>query len=424
MEAQKKLLAFQDTVRARKAQELARLRKAGGGGSGMDGMVAEAEARAAAYAEGAEASDAAAAEPRALDGNAAAGEQTRRAFYRHLKLVLEKADILLEVLDARDPLGCRAYAAEALALACDPPKRVVLVLNKIDLVPPEVVQKWLLHLRREFPTIAFKSSTQQQRSHLSAPGGGAVNKATESGEVVTGAGAAGADTLLQLIKNYSRSHELKSAVTVGVVGYPNVGKSSVINSLKRSKAVGVSSTPGFTRTLQEVSLDAKVTLIDCPGIIFDDGMGEGGSENNAGLLLRNCISVDNVEDPEGAVDGILGRCAPEKLMMLYGIGAFATTPDFLAAVAIKRGKVTKGGVPDRVNAARAVLQDWNGGKIPFFVLPPEDEGASAGAVAASVGAKGPGRARMTTDADVGSSAIVSSWTKVRAPSPLPPVTRV
>jgi ribosome biogenesis GTPase A len=57
------------------------------------------------------------------------------------------------------------------------------------------------------------------------------------------AGAAGADTLLQLIKNYARSHDIKRAVTVGVIGYPNVGKSSIINSLKRSKAVGVSATP-------------------------------------------------------------------------------------------------------------------------------------------------------------------------------------
>jgi len=210
-----------------------------------------------------------------------------------------------------------------MALSQSPPKRVVLVLNKIDLVPAPVVVQWLAHLRREFPTVAFKASTQQQRTHLSAPGGGAVNRATEAGEILTGSAAAGADSLLQLIKNYSRSHELKRAVTVGVVGYPNVGKSSLINSLKRSRAVSVSSTPGHTRVMQEVSLDAKVTLLDCPGIIFDDdldaaagGVGEAGgaaADGGAGLLLRNCISLAQVEDPEAAVDGILRRCAPEKV---------------------------------------------------------------------------------------------------------------
>lgn len=54
---------------------------------------------------------------------------------------------------------------------------------------------------------------------------------------------------MELIKNYSKTDGVKGAVTVGVIGYPNVGKSSVINSLKRSRACGVSSTPGFTKSL-------------------------------------------------------------------------------------------------------------------------------------------------------------------------------
>jgi len=129
-----------------------------------------------------------------------------------------------------------------------------------------------------------------------------------------------------------------------------VGKSSVINSLKRSKAVGVSPTPGFTRTLQEVSLDAKVTLIDCPGIIFDDGPGGaggafGGGDAGAGLLLRNCVSVGSIDDPEGAVDAILRRCIPAKLIALYGVSMYDSTADFLRQIAAKQGKLGKGGVP-------------------------------------------------------------------------------
>lgn len=66
-------------------------------------------------------------------------------------------------------------------------------------------------------------------------------------QMLSSSKAVGADNLLQLIKNYSKKEGLKQAVTVGLVGYPNVGKSSVINSLKRNKAVGVSSVPGYTR---------------------------------------------------------------------------------------------------------------------------------------------------------------------------------
>lgn len=192
----------------------ARKRKLGGDDA-LVGLAADAAARARAFGVSAEVGTDGV---RAVDAMARAGEITRRQFYRHVKALLEKADVLLEVLDARDPLSCRAPAVEALALSMEPPKRVVLVLNKIDLVPPEVVQAWLAYLRRDFPTVAFKASTQQQRSHLSAPGGAAVNAATEHGDVLTGSGAAGADTLLQLLKNYSRSHDIKTAVTVGVIG--------------------------------------------------------------------------------------------------------------------------------------------------------------------------------------------------------------
>ena len=112
----------------------------------------------------------------------------------------------------------------------------------------------------------------------------------------------------------------------------------------------MSPTPGFTRTLQEVSLDSKVTLIDCPGIIFDDDAGGdaggssafGGGDAGAGLLLRNCVSVDAVEDPEGAVDAILRRCNPAKLVALYGISMYDSTADFLRQIAAKRGKLGKG----------------------------------------------------------------------------------
>lgn len=91
-----------------------------------------------------------------------AGEQTRRQFFKHLRKVVHDSDVILEVLDARDPLACRSPALESMVLSADGKKRLILVLNKIDLVPAEVVKRWLVHLRREFPTVAFKASTQEQ----------------------------------------------------------------------------------------------------------------------------------------------------------------------------------------------------------------------------------------------------------------------
>lgn len=82
----------------------------------------------------------------------------------------------------------------------------------------------------------------------------------------------GLDELMNLLKNYSRdqsSNKIMHSITVGVVGFPNVGKSSLINSLKRCRAVSVKNTPGSTTALQEIKLDKNVTLIDSPGIVLE-----------------------------------------------------------------------------------------------------------------------------------------------------------
>jgi len=86
--------------------------------------------------------------------------------------------------------------------------------------------------------------------------------------------------------------QLKLAITVGIVGLPNVGKSSLINSLKRSRVVNVGSTPGVTRSMQEVQLDKKVKLLDCPGVVMLKSSNSGVS-----VALRNCKRVEKMEDP-------------------------------------------------------------------------------------------------------------------------------
>lgn len=78
---------------------------------------------------------------------------------------MEAADVILEVLDARDPAGSRVPQLES-AISGHPGKKLVLVLNKADLVPRANLEAWLKHLRQEHPAVAFKSSTQIQTSHL------------------------------------------------------------------------------------------------------------------------------------------------------------------------------------------------------------------------------------------------------------------
>ena len=81
---------------------------------------------------------------------------------------------------------------------------------------------------------------------------------------------------------------------MGVVGLPNVGKSSLINSLRRCHVVNVGATPGLTRSMQEVQLDKNVKLLDCPGVV----MARSG-ESDASIALRNCKRIEKLEDPAG-----------------------------------------------------------------------------------------------------------------------------
>jgi nuclear GTP-binding protein len=310
-------------------------------------------------------------------------EGKRKWYYRELTKVVETADVILEVLDARDPLGCRAADIERRILSAQtkdgaPSKKLVLVLNKIDMVPPEVAAEWVRYLRREHPTIAFKSSTSTAKGHLNSLD---VKASKASSKALETKASVGGQALIQLLKNYARSLDVKKGLTVGVIGYPNVGKSSIINSLKMSRAVQVSAAAGCTKTLQQVRLDSNIMLVDSPGVLFaadDEGVASSADalddeETRArtqSLLLRNVLRVDQIEDPLVAVQGILARCTREQLMSLYHVAEFTSDREFLYFVAQRLGKLGKGGVPNLDEAARAVLKDWNSGKIPFFTVPP------------------------------------------------------
>lgn len=177
---------------------------------------------------------------------------------QNIDFILENSDILLEVLDARDPLGCRCRNLEKRFIERNPENKIILILNKIDLVPTDVAVKWKSILSNEFPTVLFKSNLQKQDKNLGSTqiySKSFVDRQELSDKLINSSKAMGTTKLLELIKNYSKVDRKCTSVTVGIIGFPNVGKSSLINSMMKKRAVGVSSNPGFTKHVQRIELD-------------------------------------------------------------------------------------------------------------------------------------------------------------------------
>ncbi|KAH9363714.1 hypothetical protein HPB48_003145 [Haemaphysalis longicornis] len=290
-------------------------------------------------------------------------ELANRTSYQELRKVVEGADVVLQVLDARDPLGTRSPQLEQLVQSKG--KRLVLVLNKIDLIPRENLTRWLRFLRRELPTVAFKASTQAQKQHLSQKKATPIESETRA--------CLGAQLLLKILGNYCRNQGIQTCITVGVVGYPNVGKSSLVNSLKRSRACTVGAVPGVTKVMQRVQLDKHVWLLDSPGVVL-----ASGDSTEATVALRNAKSPQSLEDPVAAACSILRRASREQLMLQYRLPEYGSPEELLLMLAKRMGRLRKGGLPNAAAAARKVLSDWNCGRIKYCTEPPEEAASVEG----------------------------------------------
>ncbi|KKY20004.1 putative gtp-binding protein [Phaeomoniella chlamydospora] len=321
-------------------------------------------------------------------------ESSRHAFDKIFKQVLEASDVILYVLDARDPLGTRSQEVERQVMAAaSGSKRLILILNKIDLVPPPVLKGWLIHLRRYFPTLPLRASSP------------ASNAQTFNHKSLTPQSTS--STLLKALKSYAHSSQLSRSISVGIIGYPNVGKSSVINALTShfTKRTSQATTPapvgseaGVTTALRTIKLDSKLTLLDSPGIVFPSITSTGTRESRSDFLSRltllSALPPKQITDPMPAVTLLLKRLSTNPILLSsllahYNLPEGSLVPtregdittDFLIQVARKRGRLGKGGVPNLHAAAMQVVVDWRDGRIKGWVEPPVlevDTGKSAG----------------------------------------------
>jgi ribosome biogenesis GTPase A len=256
--------------------------------------------------------------------------------------LVSKADVVLHVLDARDPLS--TFSRRLVSIVERRGKELIVVLNKADLIPRSVAEEWKDYFEgMGFPAVYMAASKHMGTLKLR----GAIKRNAPALPVV-----------------------------VGVVGYPKVGKSSIINALKGRRSAPTSpypGSPGYTRHFQLYRVDNKILMIDTPGILPIDG-------SEIERLIRG-YPPEKLEDSVRPAIMLIERILtynPNAFLHAYGI----ETRDplrILEEIAVRRGwfyKTTK--EPLIEEAARAVIRDYHNGKIRFYIRPPSTQSSSGG----------------------------------------------
>jgi nuclear GTP-binding protein len=233
----------------------------------------------------------------------------RQFFYTGLHDVIETSDLFLEVIDARDPIGCRPVEIEHYIKERDSSKRIILVLNKIDLVPIDVVEKWVQHLSNEHPTIALRCAS-------SAPA-----HADDKAEAATPSAPIGVDHLLQLLKTLAAGRDAEAPLVVGIIGFPNAGKRSLISALAAARAAelhGAGTAPAVAAATGPpgIALDRRVRLVERAGDVL------ARDEKAAAAALSNCVKFRGALEPVRVVRELVPACDRVALMRLYKLARF------------------------------------------------------------------------------------------------------
>ncbi|XP_014214238.1 large subunit GTPase 1 homolog [Copidosoma floridanum] len=359
--------------------------------------------------------------------------------WRQLWRVIRRSDVVVQIVDARNPLLFRCEDLENYVKEIDPNKLNMILINKADYLTEQQRKIWAEYFMENKIRVAFFSATlaaqketieetiseEEERSEEEDSIEGSdmesiytsdfieesetffeeseYESATDnlnlttvkrlenleidepikeeidfhSAEIHNSAELLTREELITLFRTmYPLKTYMKGVTTIGLVGYPNVGKSSTINALLMDKKVSVSATPGKTKHFQTLYLGKDVLLCDCPGLVMPSFVC-----TKADMVLNGVLPINHLRDHVPSVN-LLGTLIPRHVIEdLYGIiiplpieGEDPDRPplaeEILNAHAFNRGFMTQNGQPDCSRSARYVLKDFIIGKLLYCVAPP------------------------------------------------------
>ena len=246
---------------------------------------------------------------------------------------VDKADVVVEVLDARDPPSFRMPQVEEKIKQMG--KGLVLAINKIDLVPQRVYVGRTKYFEQQGYHATYVSATKRMGTRI-----------------------------LRTVIKKAAPDPNKDTIYVAIVGYPNVGKSTIINVLRGRHGAPTGSLPGVTRYAQEFRLGQKIRVLDTPGVYPIEDIDE--------MVYKGAISPEELSDPVPHAIKLIERLReldPNVIKKHYKVDH----PDpekALELIAKRRGLLLKGGEPNVEEAARLVIRDRHRGKIVVRREPP------------------------------------------------------
>lgn len=340
-------------------------------------------------------------------------------FWRQLWRVVEKSDVVVQIVDARNPLLFYSEDLSDYVNEVDVNKVNILLINKADYLNEYQREKWAEYFDSKNVKIAFFSAlepesddTIEEEDENESDSGDdevelpelkkeienissgleQIEKVLDKIEEINepndekvidpsknSTAILSREELIDYFKSICDTHpviKLKENKTIGLMGYPNVGKSSTINAILQEKKVSVSATPGKTKHFQTLYLEPHLILCDCCGLVLPSFC-----YTKAEMVLNGILPVDQLRDYVAPVN-LLCTLIPRHVMEdKYGMliakpleGEDPNRPPYaeevLLAYAYNRGFMTANGQPDQSRAARKFVKDFVNGKLLHCVAPP------------------------------------------------------